>query len=384
MNDPIVIIGSGLAGISVARELRKLDKETPLIVVTADDGVFYSKPNLSNALAAGKSAAQLALAPAAQLAEQLGIELLTQTRIERILPVEHILASVAGPIAYRKLVLAIGAWPIRLPLAGDGADDVLAVNNLADYAAFHRHLAGKRRVAILGAGLIGCEFANDLRNAGIDVDIFDLAPQPLGRLLPPQSAAFFRDRIAAVGVNFHFSTSIVEITRSGSAYRLTDNHGVHHDADLVLSAVGLKPSIELAQGAGLAVNRGIVVDKTLRTSDPDIFTLGDCAEVGGLLLPFVMPIMQAARALARTLAAPDAAPAEVAYPAMPVVVKTPGCPTVVCPPPIGAAGTWREQADTSGVRGIFDNDKGIQQGFVLLGEAIKEKQTLVAQMPAWL
>ena len=121
MSDPIVIIGSGLAGISVARELRKLDKETPLIVVSADDGVFYSKPNLSNALASGKSAAQLALTPAPQLASQLGIELRTHTHIERILPAERRLESDGGKgtIPYRKLVLALGARPIRLALAGD-------------------------------------------------------------------------------------------------------------------------------------------------------------------------------------------------------------------------------------------------------------------------
>ncbi len=386
MNHPIVIIGSGLAGISVARELRKLDKEVPLTIVTADDGTFYSKPNLSNALAAGKNAAQLALAPAAQLATQLNADLRSHTRIERILPAEHSLATDGGSVAYSKLVLAIGAQPIRLPLQGDGAADVLAVNHLADYAVFRELLAGKRRVAILGAGLIGCEFANDLRSAGIDVEVnvFDLAPQPLGRLLPGQTAVFFRKRLAAAGVGFHFNTSIAKIVREGPGYRLTDNQGSEHAADLVLSAVGLKPATGLAQAADLKTSRGIVVDGALRTSAADIFALGDCAEVNGLLLPFVMPIMQAARALAKTLAAPGAEPTPVAYPAMPVVVKTPACPTVVCPPPAGANGTWREQEEPGGMRALFENAEGMPVGFALVGETVKERQALASQMPAWL
>lgn len=385
MSDPIVIIGSGLAGIGVAREFRKRDRQTSLTLVTADTGDFYAKPSLSNALAAGKAAEQLVVTPAAQLASQLGIAMRTQTRVAAIRPDAHRLLTADGEeIGYSRLVLASGAEPIRLPLAGDGAGDVLSVNNLADYAAFRQKLVGKHRVALLGAGLIGCEFANDLRSAGIEVDVFDLAPQPLGRLLPPRAAAYFRDRLAAAGVRFHFSVSIANVVRRGEAYRLTDSGGAEHEADLVLSAVGLKPALGLAQSAGLATNRGIVVDRQLRSSAPDIFALGDCAEVGGLLLPFVMPIMQAVRTLGETLAAPDAPPATVAYPAMPVVVKTPACPTVICPPPAGLAGAWREQENPEGVRGVFEDERGTASGFVLLGAAVADKQALAAQMPPWL
>ena len=390
MSAPIVILGSGLAGISVARELRKLDKQVPLIIVTADDGGFYSKPNLSNALAAGKSAAQLALTPMAQLATQLNASVIhAHTQVERILPEEHALETGNGKIVYSKLVLAVGAQPIRLPLQGEGAAAVLSVNHLNDYAMFREQLEGKRRVAILGAGLIGCEFANDLRVTGVDVAVFDLAPQPLARLLPTRAAAFFRARLETAGVRFHFDTSIEAITLSSqgeggsSSYRLVDKHGNAHTTDLVLSAVGLKPATALAQAAGLKTARGIVVDKMLRTSDPDIYALGDCAEVEGLVLPFVMPIMQAARALAKTLAG-DTGSGELVYPAMPVVVKTPACQAVVCPPPTGATGAWREEAGPAGVRALFVGAGGKPLGFSLVGEAVKEKQALAAQMPAWL
>ncbi|MBI3522985.1 MAG: FAD-dependent oxidoreductase [Betaproteobacteria bacterium] len=391
MNAPIVILGSGLAGVSVARELRKLDKQVPLVIVTADDGGFYSKPSLSNALAVGKSAAQLALTPMAQLATQLNASVIhAHTRAERILPEGHALETGSGRITYGKLVLALGAQPIRLPLQGEGAAAVLSVNHLNDYAVFREQLEGKRRVAILGAGLIGCEFANDLRVAGVDVAVYDLASQPLGRLLPARAAAFFRARLEAAGVRFHFDTSIEAIALSSqgdggsSSYRLVDKHGNTHTADLVLSAVGLKPATALAQAAGLNTARGIVVDKLLRTSAPDIYALGDCAEVEGLVLPFVMPIMQAARALAKTLSGAAGGEVAVDYPAMPVVVKTPACQAVVCPPPAGAAGTWREEVGPAGVRALFVGAGGKPLGFSLVGEAVKEKQALAAQMPAWL
>lgn len=382
---PVVILGSGLAGISVVRELRKLDAARPVIIVTLDDGGFYSKPNLSNALAAGKSAVQLALTPREALATQLKAEIRPHTRVTRLLPAECAIETADGRIEYEQLVLALGAQPIRLPIEGDGAAAVLAVNNLADYAGFRARLEGRQRVAILGAGLIGCEFANDLRVAGIAVDVFDLAPQPLGRLLPPQAAEFFRRKLEAAGVRFHFDTSIARIDRLGDGFRLTDKQGDSHVADLVLSAVGLKPETALAQAAGLAVNRGIVVGRRLASADfPDIFALGDCAEVGGaggLVLPFVLPIMAAARALAKTLAG---TPTDVAYPAMPVVAKTPACPTAVCPPPAGTQGAWREECTADGVKALFEDAAGRPIGFALTGTAAAERQTLGASMPAWL
>ncbi|MFA6311273.1 MAG: FAD-dependent oxidoreductase [Sterolibacterium sp.] len=381
MSPPVVILGSGLAGISVARELRKLDKEVPLTLVTADDGGFYSKPSLSNALAAGKSATQLVLTQREALAAQLNVEIRAQTWVTRLLPGEHAIETEAGRLEYGRLVLALGAQPIRLPIAGNGAQEILSVNGLADYAAFRDRLAGVQRVAILGGGLIGCEFANDLRLAGIAADVFDLAPQALGRLLPAQAAEFFRTRLESAGVSFHFNTTIARVDRTQAGLVLTDTQGQEFSADLVLSAVGLKPETELARAAGLQTNRGVVTDKLLATSDPDVFALGDCLEVQGLVLPFVLPIMQQARALAKTLAG---TPTALSYPAMPVVVKTPACPTVVCPPPAGAAGAWREEVEPTGVRALFKDADGKPLGFSLVGEAVKDKQALVAQMPGWL
>jgi rubredoxin-NAD+ reductase len=374
---PIVIIGSGLAGYTLARELRKLDRETPLALVTADDGSFYSKPMLSNALASGKGASDLALKTAVAMAGELNATLHTGTEVQAIdLSTRHLRTS-DGEFAWSKLVLAMGADPIRLPLAGEGAAAVLSVNDLRDYAHFRAALEGRKRVAILGAGLIGCEFANDLVLAGHAVEVADIAAQALGRLLPPEAAEGLRDALAAAGVRWHLGKKTVAVDRSGDALVLRFEDGTHIETDIVLSAVGLAPRTLLAHAAGLEVKRGIVVDRLLRSSDQDVYALGDCAEVEGQVLPFVMPIMHAARALASTLSGSDKA---VIYPPMPVVVKTSALPTVVCPPAPGAAGAWQIESLAGGTLARYVDAAGKLLGFALTGAAAARKNKLVREL----
>ncbi|HSD60177.1 MAG TPA: FAD-dependent oxidoreductase, partial [Burkholderiales bacterium] len=338
MADPIVILGSGLAGYAVAREFRKLDRDAPLVMVSRDAGDFYAKPMLSNALAQGKTPAALVTTPGERMAEQLGLTLIKRTEVHALDTAVRSLRTADGDIAYSKLVLALGADPIRLPLSGDAAGEVLSVNDLDDYAGLRAAIEGKRRVALLGAGLIGCEFANDLAGAGYEVEVLDPAPWPLGRLLPEASGDALREGLAAAGVRWRLGVTAQRVDRAGNSLQLTLSDGSALDTDVVVSAVGLAPRTGLAQAAGIAVRRGIVANRCLATSAADVYALGDCAEVEGLWLPYVMPIMNAARALAKTLAG---SPTPVSYPAMPVVVKTPALPTVVAPPRLGAAGRWR-------------------------------------------
>lgn len=375
---PVVIVGSGLAGYTVAREFRKLDTATPLVIVTRDRGDFYSKPMLSNALAQGKGAAQLVNADRAGMASQLNAAIHADTVVTAIDPAAPKLTTSQGDIAYRDLVLAVGADPIRLPIEGDGAADVLSINDLTDYAVFRARLEGRRSVLIIGAGLIGCEFANDLFGQGYAVTLVDLADQPLGRLVTPGLGTALRTAFAAAGVDWRLGRSVQRIDRAGSGFRITLSDGEGLTADLVLSAIGLRPRLELAQGAGLATGRGIRVDRRLQTGMTHVYALGDCAEVEGLVLPFVMPIMHAARALAKTLAGQ---PTAVRYPAMPVVVKTPAYPVVVAPPAPGATGAWTETVTAGGVRALFHGPGGEPLGFALGGGAVAEKQALTPQLP---
>lgn len=390
MSDPVVIIGSGLAGYNVAREVRKADAQVPLLVISRDHAGFYSKPMLSNALAGKKTAATLVMKTADKMAAELNAQVMAQTSVEQIDTATRTLRLSNGDtVVYRDLVLALGADPIRLPLEGNAADTVLSVNDLDDFAKFADALDTAangqpvQRVAILGGGLIGCEFANDLLARGISPTVLDLADRALGRLLPQQSSALLQSKLEAGGAAFRFGVAAKSVDKaaSGQGLVVTLSDGSQLETDLVLSAIGLKPRTSLAAQTGLTVNRGVVVDQTLQTSAPHVYAVGDMAEVAGLNLPFVMPIMQQARALAATLAG---TPTQVSYPAMPVVVKTPACPTVVCPPAMGAQGAWVVEPVEEGLVSKFVSETGALLGFALQGKATAQRQALTAQVPATL
>jgi rubredoxin-NAD+ reductase len=262
-------------------------------------------------------------------------------------------------------------------LQGDAADAVVSVNDLADYTKFRGAIVSAKQVAIIGGGLIGCEFANDLAAAGYAVTLIDPTAYPLSSLMPEQAGQQLLEPLANLGVICRFGVAVKAIDRQPSGYALTLTDGTTLPADVVLSAVGLRPRIELARSAGLAVNRGIVVDAQLRSSDAAIYALGDCAEIEGRVLPYVLPIMHAARALAQVLAGEDA---RVEFPAMPVVVKTPAHPIAVLPVARDAIGAWRVLANSQGIKlGFFDKQNQLR-GFALTGEYAAERGAMAKQL----
>lgn len=379
MSDPVMIIGSGLAGYAVARELRKLNTEMPVLMLSADHGGFYSKPMLSNALSAGKTPESIINGDAARMAAQLKISIRPHCRVVAVdQSSSAVILSNEEKIRYGSLVLALGADQIRLPLSGNGADKIFTINDLDDYKNFRLALEGKKSVGIIGAGLIGCEFANDLATAGYQVNVIDISTQPLGRLLPPVAGEFLQRKLEAAGVVFHLHATTQSVDQVQDHFRLTFADGKSIESDLILSSVGLRPRTQLAASAGISVNRGIVVDRLLQTRSDRIYALGDCAEVDGKVLPFVMPITHAARALAATLAGN---PTLVQYPAMPVLIKTPACPAVVSPPDFNIKGEWQVEADDEGVKALYQDETGHLLGFALLGAATKEKNNLTPQLP---
>lgn len=385
MSEAIVIVGSGLAGYNLARELRKADAEVPIVLISRDEAGFYSKPMLSNALASKKTAASLVTKSAEKMAEEVKLRVLARTAVTKLDTGARTLTLSTGELlAYRDLVLALGADPIRLPLAGDAADTVLSVNDLDDFARFAEALdaAGPggqpvKRVTILGAGLIGCEFANDLLHREIKPTVLDLAERVLPRLLPQQASARLQAKLEAAGASFRFGVGASGVGRGANGLVVTLSDGSQIETDLVLSAIGLKPRTQLAAEAGLAVNRGIVVDRNLATNVPHVYAVGDCAEVAGHLLPYVLPLMGQARALAATL---TGKPTQISYPAMPVVVKTPAWPTVICPPAPDAQGQWQVTETEDAIEARFMAGEQLL-GFALQGKATTQRQAFAAQTP---
>ena len=375
---PIVIVGTGLAGYSLVREIRKLDRDSRILMLTTDDGASFSKPMLSNGFSKGKTADQLAMADVGRMVTQLHVEVRTFTRVSAIDVQQKLIQVGSEKLAYHKLVLAAGADVIDLALPGSGSSQVFSVNDLMDYRRIRDALGQKRRVAILGAGLIGCEFANDLLIGGYQPEIIAPCTTVLPDLLPTAAGLALQQGLENAGVRFHLGHFAEKIDSARQGVELFLDNGEKISADLVLSAVGLRPRTELAEAAGIRCGKGIVVDRTLQTSAEDVYALGDCAEVDGHCLFYVLPLMASAKTLAKTL---TGSPSQVSYGVMPVTVKTPACPVVVYPP-ASSRGEWQIQRESPvDVSAKFVNPEGGLLGFALTGKTIVEKQPLSKLVP---
>jgi rubredoxin---NAD+ reductase len=332
---------------------------------------------LSNALSSGKSPADLASTTADKAAADLNATIMANATVTAIYPETQEIQTSVGKLAYRALVLALGADPIRPALGGNAADEVFSVNDLADYARFRAALKPDSTVAILGSGLIGCEFANDLAGAGFAVTVIGPAAYPLHPLLPEQAGKELQQALAGIGVQWLLGRTAISAVRKGAGMALTLDDGSSLNADIVLSAIGLRPRADLAKAAGIAVNRGIVTDSHLRTSAANVYSLGDCAEIEGRVMPFVMPIMYAARTLAKTLAGQ---PSTVMFPPMPVAIKTPIYPIVVQPAPAGADAGWIGMESDNGLQLWQIDPQGKMLGFALTGAKTRQRSAMLARL----
>lgn len=375
----IVIVGSGLGGYGLAREVRRRDATVPITLITADGGESYSKPMLSAAFAQGKSPADLVQKTAGTIASELSIRVMTRHQVEAIHRDRQRLTlrrpdGTGGEIGYERLVLAIGADPRPYRVEGSAGAGLASVNDLDDYTVWRESLAPGSRVLLIGAGLIGCEFADDLLTGGHQVALVDPAPWPLGRLLPEELGTVMGTALKGAGAALHLGRSVA--TFAPGLATLDDGSQIRFDR--ALTAIGLVPRTTLASAAGLAVGRGIIVDRMLRSSDPAIYALGDCAETAAGPLPFIAPLLAETKALAATLTGTET---PLVLPALPVVVKTPALPTTVCPPPPGAEGHWRVEGEGRDLQALFVAPDGTPQGFALCGARVGEARALAPRMP---
>jgi len=377
--DHVVIVGAGIAGWSTAEAVRRRDPDVPLLLVTACEGLIYPKPALSMALAQGKAADDLVEDDALTRAAALGMEVRTQTRVIKVDARAKRLTTSKGGIQYGKLVLALGASQRELPIAGDAAGEVLRVNDLLSYRKLRKRLAeGAQRVAILGAGLIGCEFADDLSTAGYAVTIVDPTDRPLASLLPEPMAARLREQLGTKGVQWCFHATLEKVERTSAGLHCTLSTGATLDCDLVLSAAGLVPNLALAEKAGLQTDRGVTVDGRMLTSDPDIYALGDCASIDGQVFAYIEPIRRQAEAIAADLNGES----ERFAPLPPLVkVKTPSLPLSVCRPAHASEkGSWVTiSEDTAGCYLEYREIDRVS-GFALCGAKASSAMTIYRRL----
>ncbi|MGJ8687751.1 MAG: FAD-dependent oxidoreductase [Spongiibacteraceae bacterium] len=379
----IVVIGTGLAGYGLVKEFRKQDSETPVIMITSDDGRAYSKPMLSTGYTKNMDADALAQADASAMGTTLNASIWSLTKVTAIDTDAQIITigDKETQIHYSKLVLALGADVIRPPIGGDAGEYIYSVNDLLDYDDFRKAVAknNAKKMCIIGGGLIGCEFTNDMLNGGFEIETVDPLAYCLPTLLPETAGKAVQAALEEKGATFHFGKLVTEVNKAATGVTVTLNTGDTINADLVISAVGVRPNIALAEQAGIATNRGITTNRLLETSAKNVYAIGDCVEVNGHVLVYVAPLMAQARALAKTLAG---TPSEVSYPAMPVTIKTPACPVTVSPPPRDAEGSWEIlEQDGNNVVATFRNADGALLGFALTGTGTKQKMALQKELP---
>ncbi len=367
---PIVIIGTGYAGYNLAQAIRERSPDANIVLFTTDDGSHYSKPGLSNAFARGLDAKGLVTETLLQVEARLNVRIYGHCQITHIDTQKKLVTSSYGEQTYSKLVLAQGAQPIQLSFQGDASGDVMSVNNLLDYHHFREAIADKKHITVIGNGLIGCEFANDLCANGYKVSVVGLSDWPMDRLIPKDIGEQLQANLSEIGTDWYLNTSVERIERKGQGYLLTLTNGETLTTDFVMSAVGLKARTQLAQSAGIDCNLGIIVNGGLRTSVPDVYAIGDCAEIQGQVLPYIAPINYGIRALANCLLAK---PTMAQYPLMPVMVKTPVLPLTLLTPPIHTQGHWQVTKEGNGIRALYLVDDKVM-GFALAGNVTSERQ----------
>lgn len=318
----------------MVQALRALDATLPITLVSACAADVYDKPLLSVAYAKQLDVAQMVRESGTEAAQRWHIKLLAHTQATRIATRPLSLSTTRGTLPFGELILAHGAQvalPPSLP-----PELCWRINHLDAYRALRASLSPAASLVIVGAGLIGCELANDLALAGHHITLIDPQPQALARW--PHAGVQVQQAWQDAGLPIRFigSTTVVQVTPSGTRKALLLSNGLELHADQVIAATGLHTPQRLADSAGLAWNKGIAVDaQTLASSHPHIHALGDCITINGQASRYIEPIhRQAATIAAKLIARRDGADLEacpVPYDARaPIVrIKTSSCPLTV-------------------------------------------------------
>jgi apoptosis-inducing factor 3 len=270
----IVIVGGGGAGLSAADTLRREGYEGPVTIVSADDSAPYDRPNLSKEYLAGTASDDWMPLRSAEYYVDRRIELVLKSRVTSVDTVgKRIQLENGRAYEFDRLLLATGADPVRLPISGGAESQVYYLRTYADSRRLSAAAASAKQVVIVGGSFIGLEVAAALRARGISVHVVAPGKQPLERVMGPEVGLFVRNLHESHGVVFHMEDSVIRLEGRKAVLK----SGVILDADFLVLGVGVRPSVALAEQAGLRMDRGVRVDEFLETSVPGIFAAGDIA-----------------------------------------------------------------------------------------------------------
>jgi NADPH-dependent 2,4-dienoyl-CoA reductase/sulfur reductase-like enzyme/nitrite reductase/ring-hydroxylating ferredoxin subunit len=270
----IVIVGGGAAGLAAADMLRREGYSGSLTMLSADDSAPSDRPNLSKDYLAGTATEDWIPLKYPDFYTGAGIELVLDARVSG-LDVQHKQVALASGKTYDfdALLLATGAEPVRLPIPGAQDSQTFYLRTFKDSKAIVNRAASAKSVVVVGSSFIGLEVAASLRTRGLDVHVVAPDKQPLARVMGPDVGAFIRNLHESKGVTFHLERTVGRV--DGRTVTLSDGSTV--DADFIVVGVGVRPSIEIAEKAGLQIDRGVAVNEYLETSAPGIFAAGDIA-----------------------------------------------------------------------------------------------------------
>jgi NADPH-dependent 2,4-dienoyl-CoA reductase/sulfur reductase-like enzyme/nitrite reductase/ring-hydroxylating ferredoxin subunit len=270
----IVIVGAGAAGNAAAEMLRRSGYEGPVTMVGAEPDLPYDRPNLSKDYLAGTAPEEWIPLRPREFYDEHGIALLSGVRVTAVDPAARRLTLAHGQARdFDRLLIATGADPVRLKVPGAERGHVHYLRSLADCRAIIRAAAGARRAVVIGASFIGLEVGASLRKRGLEVHIVGPEALPLERVVGPELGDMIRALHESHGVVFHLRDTATAI----GEHTVTLKGGATLPADLVVIGIGVRPNIDLAERAGLAMDRGVSVNEYLETSAPGIFAVGDIA-----------------------------------------------------------------------------------------------------------
>lgn len=361
----VVIVGAGRAGWAVAQALRAADATLPITLLSACTGDVYDKPMISVAVARGLEPQAMARESAAQAAARLNVQVRCDTHAVAIDAPARRLRTTRGTLRWRHLVLAHGAQACLPPMLP--AAQVWRVNDLAAYQRLRAALqAGPQRLAIVGAGLVGCELANDLALAGHRITLLDTQALPLAAQLPAAAGQRLLQawRQQNLAIDFIGGAQVQALVGAADGvsprWQLQLADGRHIAIDHVIGATGLRAPTRLARTGGLAFDAragGIAVDAArCATSAADIYALGDCVAVEGQASRYIEPIARQARAIAAAITG-QAVPAAAA-PAPLLRVKTSALPITLSGAPLPAGTTWQTVQDDAAGLHLQARDSG--------------------------
>jgi len=270
----IVIVGGGAAAFAAAERLRREQYQGAIVMISDDEALPVDRPNLSKDYLAGKAPEDWIPLRTEGFYAKNGIEVRLGTKVADIdVRAREVVLADGGRVAFDKLLLATGAEPVRLSIPGADQPHVHTLRSLADSRAIIAQSGAARRAVVLGASFIGLEVAAALRTRGVEVHVVAPEERPMERVLGPQMGDFIRALHDEHGVVFHLKDTAASI--GASEVLLTS--GSTLTADLVVAGIGVRPRVDLAERAGLTIDRGVLVDAYLETSAPGIYAAGDIA-----------------------------------------------------------------------------------------------------------